>query len=452
MKDEDKSREQLLDELAGLRLRVDALQADLAQRVQACDEQGEVTGFVGICTDMTALKQTMGALRESERRLLTLVANLPGMAYRCQNDPYWSMEYVSDGCFALTGYETSQMVHNAAVRFGDLIHSADRQRVWEQIQQAIAQKRRFQLSYRIRTAQGEEKWVWEQGIGIFSDNGNADAVEGFITDITERIRAEDALRTAHDELEQRVDQRTAELAQANQHLLCEIEERRHAQLALERERRTLAHMLRASDHERQLIAYDIHDGLAQQLAGAIMQFQVYAHLRKTRPDEAQKALDGGMTLLRQGHAEARRLIGGVRPPILDEVGLMAAISHLVNERGLQEEPQIQVHSKVNFSRLAPILENAIYRIVQEALSNACQHSHSPRVRISLLQRDARLRIEIRDWGVGFDPKAAHDNRYGLAGMRERVRLLGGRFRIRSRSNQGTSVVVEVPIVHRTAEE
>jgi signal transduction histidine kinase len=111
-------------------------------------------------------------------------------------------------------------------------------------------------------------------------------------------------------------------------------------------------MLTASDHERQLIACDIHDGLAQHLAGAIMQFQVYDHLKKTKPHEAERAYEAGVTLLCQGHGEARRLISGVRPPILDEAGVMAAVSHLVNELGMQHDATIEVHSEVRFTRLA----------------------------------------------------------------------------------------------------
>jgi signal transduction histidine kinase len=162
--------------------------------------------------------------------------------------------------------------------------------------------------------------------------------------------------------------------------------------------------------------------------------------------------DEGLDLVRRGHAEARRLISGVRPPILDEAGVMAAILHLVNERGLQQKPKIKVQSRVRFARLVPILENAVYRIVQEGLNNACKHSQTERVRLRLWQRGGRLRIEIRDWGVGFDATLAHDNRYGLAGIRQRARLLGGKFRIRSEPGKGTLVIVEVPIVERTAEE
>ena len=114
-------------------------------------------------------------------------------------------------------------------------------------------------------------------------------------------------------------------------VLRDITDRKRAEEALQKEHCTLRHLLQSSDHERQLIAYDIHDGLAQPLAGAIMQFQAYAHLKDTNPIEAAQAYDAGMALLHQGHFESRRLIGGVRPPILDESGVVTAVDHLVNE-------------------------------------------------------------------------------------------------------------------------
>ena len=214
---------------------------------------------------------------------------------------------------------------------------------------------------------------------------------------------------------------------------------------MERERRTLKHMLRASDHQRQLIAYDIHDGLAQQLTGAIMQFQSYDHLRTAEPAEAQKAFDGGLSLLRQAHAEARRLISGVRPPILDESGVVAAIAHLVHDPAFERGPKIEFRSRVTFHRLAPVVENVVYRIVQEGLTNARHHSHSPEIRVSLLQRDDRLRIKIQDWGVGFDPATVHENRFGLEGIRKH-RLMGGKCTIRSRPGTGAAIIVELPVV------
>ena len=227
-----------------------------------------------------------------------------------------------------------------------------------------------------------------------------------------------------------------------------ITERKRAQEALKKEHRNLRHMLRSSDNERQLIAYEIHDGLAQQLAGAIMQFDAFDHLKDVKPKQAADAYHAAITMLRQGHFETRRLIAGVRPPILDEAGVVEAVAHLVHEEGRDKGPKIEFHSRVDFDRLDPTLENAIYRVVQEALANACKYSKSERIWVSLLQREDRLRIEIRDWGVGFDPKTIPRNHFGVEGIRQRARLLGGKCSIQSTAGKGSRVIVTLPVVLR----
>ena len=232
----------------------------------------------------------------------------------------------------------------------------------------------------------------------------------------------------------------------------DITERKRAEEALQRERRTLNHLLQSSDHERQVIAYEIHDGLAQQLAGAIMQFQTFDDLKDANPKDAANAFHAGMTILQQGHVEARRLISGVRPPVLDEEGIVAAVSHLVNEGRRKKGPKIEFQAKVEFERLTPILENAIYRIVQEALANACRHSQAKKVHVELFQDGDQLRIEVRDRGVGFRPEDVGKSRFGLEGIRERARLLGGKATIEAEPGQGTTVVVELPIVLRRPED
>jgi signal transduction histidine kinase len=179
-----------------------------------------------------------------------------------------------------------------------------------------------------------------------------------------------------------------------------------------------------------------------------MQFQTFDHLKDKKPNMTAKAYDAGMTMLQQGHFEARRLIAGVRPPILDEEGVVEAVAHLVHEQNRSEGPKIDCRSSVDFDRLAPILENAIYRIVQEGLANACQHSKSEKVRVSLVQREDRIRIEIRDWGIGFDAKSVRENRFGLVGIRQRTRLLGGKCSIRSTIGKGARITVELPVVAR----
>lgn len=228
----------------------------------------------------------------------------------------------------------------------------------------------------------------------------------------------------------------------------DITERRQAQEALERERRTLLHMLRASDHERQVIAYDIHDGLAQQLAAAIMQFQSHESLKHQHPRKAKTAQDAGIQMLQQAHFEARRLISGVRPPILDESGIAAAIAHLIHDQRTWKGPKIELRSEMEVDRLPPILEDAIYRIVQESLANARKHSQSQKVRVSLVQEGDLLHLEVQDWGVGFDPESVDENRFGLAGIRERTRLLGGSCSIESGPGKGTCVRVTLPILEQ----
>jgi len=132
-------------------------------------------------------------LRDSRRRLSTLLNNLPGMAYRCRNDRKWTMEFVSIGALELTGYEPEQLVDNQTVSYESLILSEDRERVWQTVQTALQERRPFQMNYGISAASGEEKWVWEQGMGIYSEQGEVIALEGFITDITEQRRAEEAI-------------------------------------------------------------------------------------------------------------------------------------------------------------------------------------------------------------------------------------------------------------------
>ncbi|HVN75316.1 MAG TPA: PAS domain S-box protein [Thermoanaerobaculaceae bacterium] len=140
-------------------------------------------------------KQAEQELRESQRKLFTLMGNLPGMAYRCAVDRNWTFEFVSDGCFDLTGYHPAELVGNLEVGLCD---PADLDAVNRAVDDAIVEHRAYEVAYRLRTASGGVKWVWERGRGVFSANGELLALEGLIADISERRAAEEALRESEE--------------------------------------------------------------------------------------------------------------------------------------------------------------------------------------------------------------------------------------------------------------
>ncbi len=160
------------------------------------DSEGVVTHFVGVQQDVTDRKVAEEALREAQRATAALLSNLPGMAYRCANDEVWTMHFASEGTLALTGYPPERFLGADAICYGDLIHPDDRERVWSEVQEAVAEGRPFELTYRIVTAEGGVRCVWEQGRGVPGAGGAPVAVEGFITDTTRQKALEEQLRQA----------------------------------------------------------------------------------------------------------------------------------------------------------------------------------------------------------------------------------------------------------------
>jgi len=150
---------------------------------------------ISLSRDISKRIDVEQALSESERRLSTLMSNLPGMAYRCQNNPDWTMEFVSKGCLELTGYRPDEFIDDRVVSWNDLMHPEDRRWVYKKVQETLSRQEFFRLVFRITTRNGEEKWVWEQGVGVYDPQGNVLALEGFITDVTEHQRAREQLHS-----------------------------------------------------------------------------------------------------------------------------------------------------------------------------------------------------------------------------------------------------------------
>ncbi len=162
---------------------------------------GEQALILGTSQDITGRKLAELALQESQRSMTTLLSNLLGMAYRCRNDAEWTMEFVSQACLKITGYRPEDLMANEKLSYFDLVNPDDRRAVLDEVEKAVKARQPYQVTYRIKTADGAEKWVWEQGRGVFQGDGTITALEGYITDITDRKLAENALQITHQELE-----------------------------------------------------------------------------------------------------------------------------------------------------------------------------------------------------------------------------------------------------------
>jgi diguanylate cyclase (GGDEF)-like protein/PAS domain S-box-containing protein len=144
--------------------------------------------------DVSDSKETEKTLRESKQRYATLLANAPALVYRCLNEPHWPMDFVSDYAYELTGYPSEDFLVGGRLRYGDLIVEEDRQRVWEEVQEALTERQRFRLRYAIRDKDGTFRHVEENGRWIYGGDGQVEALEGFVYDITELVLAEERLR------------------------------------------------------------------------------------------------------------------------------------------------------------------------------------------------------------------------------------------------------------------
>ena len=212
----------------------------------------------------------------------------------------------------------------------------------------------------------------------------------------------------------------------------------------------LAQVVQAQEQEREWIALELHDSVAQELVRVSYQAQVCTALLMGKDELiVQAELDGLVKSVEESIRELRRVLAGLRPPAIDELGLSHALKQATEDLG-----QIDVLS--NFAtrgsavRLEPSMEISIYRIVQEALNNIRRHAQASKVDVQLKFQEDHLSIEITDDGKGFDVRqtiesSLSDNRMGLNGIKQRAEWLGGSVVFKSHKSRGTSVLVQLPL-------
>jgi two-component system sensor histidine kinase UhpB len=211
-------------------------------------------------------------------------------------------------------------------------------------------------------------------------------------------------------------------------------------------REVAARALGAAEEERKRIARELHDETAQMLAALLIRIRVVRNSRD--PDAMGPLLDGMREDVSQALEGIRRFARGLRPPALDELGLVPAIEG--HARSLEEISglAVEVHAEDVSGDLPPQAELATYRIVQEALSNVVRHAHATRARVAIAREDGRLVVTVEDDGRGFDPANAlstDGGGLGLFGMKERAGYIGGRVEVASTPGAGTRVRAEIPL-------
>lgn len=167
--------------------------------------------FIHIIKDVTLFKQIQKEMEEEKRKYETLVNNLPGFVYRCANDKNWTMQFISDGCFAVTGYTPEEFIGNKVIAFNEIIDSKYQDYLWKKWQNVLRNKETFEDEYEIITKSGERKWVWERGQGVFDENGNLLFLEGFITDITNKTLLFNALQESEEKFKALTNSTTASI-------------------------------------------------------------------------------------------------------------------------------------------------------------------------------------------------------------------------------------------------
>lgn len=272
------------------------------------------------------------------------------------------------------------------------------------------------------------------------------ANEALQREISVREGAQEELHRAHAELETRIERRVGELAGANALLQKEVVERQRAEALLQELTGRLFHL---QDEERRRLARELHDGAVQNLVALGMNVGMVGDAIPVSEVSTKELVHECIRLIEQGTKELRTISYLLHPPYFDELGLPAALRDFTEGFASRSGIRVTLDIDPTLGRLGHDVELTIFRVVQEALSNVHRHAHSATARISLGRQDGCIRFEIADAGRGIPPEILDPNRLslagvGIAGMRERVRLLGGRLDIQSGAG-GTAICALVPV-------
>jgi two-component system CheB/CheR fusion protein len=371
----------------------------------------ELPRVAAIYYDITERKRTLDALRESEARLQAIANLVPDLLWMSESSG--ATIWFNERWMQYTGQTAEQA---AGWGWTEAIHPDDRAQATEHYRRAVAEGRPLQQEYRICTVSGQYRWFLVNAVPFRDDEGNVVRFYGAATDIDEQ-------RAARELLEERVRERTEAL----------VELSANRQQLLDR-------LVTATEEERKRIARELHDEMGQHITA------LRVRLESLSPDR----LDELKAIITHIDRSIDRLTMELRPTALDQLGLYGAITSLADEFSAASGIRVSLHLGLGDSdRFAEGVESALYRVVQESLTNVWKHASATTVSVILERDPDALRLIVEDDGRGFDVEGTSGEsvrgRFGLLGMRERLALVGGTFKIESEPGSGTAIYVRVPL-------
>jgi len=380
----------------------------------------EETAFVAAAVDHVVLsfaveerRNAMEALRASEARF--------ALAAQGANDGLWDWNMETDEAYLsprwkqLLGFEDGEL-SNRVESLLDRLHPDDQPRAKDVLHVHLERRVPYDLEFRLRCKDGSYRWFRSRGQAQWDEDGRPCRMAGSITDITDRRQAFDALSDAYRSLQSMS---------------------REVQVAQERERTRLSR--------------ELHDEFGQSLGA--LQFDLNrladSGSENSTPSESVRRLaTSAMATVERLFASLREMIEGLRPAVLEELGLVAAIESMAVKLGQQSKLSCRILAdpEIRASLGSVELEGALYRIIQELLMNIVRHAEAQSATVALRCVGGWVQLTVQDNGRGFQvDKALRKGRHGFQGIRERAELLGGTVQIQSAPSKGSCVTVSIPI-------
>jgi PAS domain S-box-containing protein len=389
---------------------LETLNRELEQRVLERTEElaGKAELLSHLNTELVGKNQELDAI----------VSTAPDVIFSSQGDGRY--EYVSERFHEYTG---TPVVGGQGVNWLEYVHADDVDRTKASWMESL-QSGSYEAEYRLRSKDGIYRWFRSRAVPIRDLDGNIIKWYGTCSDIQDSKLLEQSIRDNAAELEKMVDRRTDEL------------------------RRLSIRLMTMQDQERRRLARDLHDGLGQELAVAKMVLDKMILQKSKSADPPQETWTQASSIIDNAIQQVRTMSHLLHPPLLDEVGLLSALSWYVE--GLTKRSGIETSLDVqprDFPRLGAEVETAVFRIVQEALTNVFRHSEANRVWITLTQREGIIVVTVRDDGKGIGRRIEElqpdSVGVGIGGMKQRAKEFGGELRL-SNAHPGTIVELMVP--------